>query len=405
MFEGNEKLCNLLVENSEITTKELNELGYYPKKINILIDFGILKREKRGHYVFASEEVLKKYKEYLLEQNGKFEETTEENQEVTENIDTLTATESVAAKEEYVHDELKYQPYDYAEKLVEQKVNELYNGKSIVLLDPMDAEERNHIHQIVSNYYDVVSFSVGKGCERRVVLRFKPKYDSKVAERISQSERLEWLGNFREMLSEARARQRMGDYEGALKYFKKMIEVGMPKDYIYVGTAFCLLRLGKNYEAIDYLKVATELSKEKKNGHFDFTNMIDQLSGNVNREERKPNFEMDLDEFFDKEDFGLDFIELDALATLTLDEGISLEEAIDRMKLDVDAADIARLIYARDCYYLERYKEGDDYLRKVANRKKKSPIVMKLMEEVRKDKRFYKNRLDTEKNCLVLKKG
>lgn len=69
-----------------------------------------------------------------------------------------------------------------------------------------------------------------------------------------------------------------------------------------------------------------------------------------------------------------------------------------------ESTNISKFICAGDCHYLERYAEGDTYLRKVEESKKKSSYAEKLINEIRVSKRFYRNRLDSEKKCLVLKK-
>lgn len=397
-----------------LNTKDYNrKMAYINIQNSMLSPLEKQKREDMLTLALNDSEALQEFVETGAVEMEKYSNDSSLIQEDKEKVvkDNVTSSDVLIdyqEDEKVVDDDLddtaeKY-PHDYDEELVEQKVDELYAGKSIVILDPMDNEQRKHIHQIVSKYYDVVSFSIGRGHERSVVLRFKPYFDSKVNERIEQIERKTKIESAPILLNEAKNRQRIGDYEGALKCFRRLIEYGTPYESIYARTGACLLKLGKKHEAVDYLRVATELSK-RNNTNIDFTRVIDRIILGDDLDDKKPNFEMRLDDFEDKTAFGIDFNNLDALVALTSEDGFSLEEAITRMGLDLDLADTARLIYARDCYYLERYDEGDFYLRKVANRKKKGSAVMKLMEEVRTDKRFYKNRLDSEKKCLVLKKG
>ena len=62
------RLYNLLLENKELTTKNLNEYGFNSKEINLLIEEGILRRIKRGYYTFLADDKLFSYGEKLLEE-------------------------------------------------------------------------------------------------------------------------------------------------------------------------------------------------------------------------------------------------------------------------------------------------------------------------------------------------
>ena len=52
--ENVRKMYDKLIENVELTTKELNECGFNSKDLADLIDKGIIERVKRGHYIFTS---------------------------------------------------------------------------------------------------------------------------------------------------------------------------------------------------------------------------------------------------------------------------------------------------------------------------------------------------------------
>lgn len=386
------KYNNMVEKGQALSLKECDSNNYleqivcnnFLKAYNLFLErFGESTNIERGGFI---EKALRRTIE-LVSELRKDEETTD--------IESFQdSTEELAEDNDSDYYE---NPLD---KIIEDKIDELYDGKSIIVLDPMSNEERKYIHELISTYYDVVSFSIGDGCERRVVLRFKPASDAKAKGRIKQENR----GNYccySEILAALKAKMREKDYAGALIECRKLIETGTPWDETFITMGRCLLKLGKRQEAIDCFRVVTYLSREHGK-NYDYTYFIDSLCG-IDLDDKKPNFEMDLEEFTNRNK--TDFDNLDALVTLIVEEGKSLEEAIVSMGLDADSADIARLIYARDCYYLERYNEGDTYLSKVERRKKKSAYVMKLANEIRTGKRFYKNRLDSDKKCLVLKRG
>ena len=63
---------------------------------------------------------------------------------------------------------------------------------------------------------------------------------------------------------------------------------------------------------------------------------------------------------------------------------------------------IATLVLARESYAQENYTMGDQYLKKVEKSKNKTKFVTSLFEEIQKNKRFYKNRVDENHKPLVL---
>ena len=63
---------------------------------------------------------------------------------------------------------------------------------------------------------------------------------------------------------------------------------------------------------------------------------------------------------------------------------------------------ISLLILARENYTQENYTAGDKYLKKVEKMKDKTKFVISLFEEIRKNKIFYKNRVDENHKPLFL---
>lgn len=64
------KLYEKVIHDGEnLTTKELNDLGYNAKSINDLIKDGFIKRIKRGHYIFLNVNGLHLHGKYLLHQD------------------------------------------------------------------------------------------------------------------------------------------------------------------------------------------------------------------------------------------------------------------------------------------------------------------------------------------------
>lgn len=77
-----------------------------------------------------------------------------------------------------------------------------------------------------------------------------------------------------------------------------------------------------------------------------------------------------------------------------VDSGISIEEACNIYNLTDEDINIIYLILAKKCYAEERYISGDSYFKVVEKSPNKTDFVKWLLNEVRKNKKFYKNRVE-----------
>lgn len=274
-----------------------------------------------------------------------------------------------------------YNDYEF----INQKLETLYE-KGILLLKPMDSERIKGIHAIVKKIPDIASFSIGSGSSEQVVLRFKPYINKYV--------------DFMRLSNEGKEAYKNGDYDTCISAYKQMLEFGDPKPFIYAKLGLAYMKKSDNDTATDYLTVATELSK-KGNGKFDFTELIARLNGQVSKDDKDIhfimptyNFENDIDDYY-----GIEQVE--QIAEL-VSSGMTIDEACLNMNLDDEQKSIVALIFARVCYAQENYAIGDQYLKKVEKTKKKSEFVKSLFEEVRKTKKFYKNRVEEGQKLLIL---
>ncbi len=273
-----------------------------------------------------------------------------------------------------------YDDYD----LIQQKLDEVYE-KGIIVLKPMNDGRRKEIHNIVKNIPDVVSFSIGASEDRRVVLRFKPY----IYEHI----------DIKQMTSIGNEAYKNGDYDTCINSYRQLLELKEPKAFIYAKLGLAYMKKFDKNTAIDYFTVATELSK-KENGMYDFTELIASLNGLISQEDKKPLVRMQTSDFKDDIDeyYGIDGI--DQVAKL-ISSGMTIEEACCNLRLNEEQKNIVTLIYAREYYAQEFYALGDQYLKKVERTKNKSKFVITLLEEIRKNKRFYKNRMIEEAKHLT----
>lgn len=274
--------------------------------------------------------------------------------------------------------------YDDSE-FINSKLYELYD-KGIILLKPMNDSRRKGIHNIVKDIKDVVSFSIGPDNSKQIVLRFKPHINEYI--------------DLKELIKVGNEAYKNGDYVTCISAYRQVLEFGKPKSFVYAKLGLAYMKKFDKHTAIDYLTVATELSKEE-NGMFDFTELIANLKGLIPEEDKKTyvkmltsDFENDVDDYY-----GIEQVE--QIAEL-VSSGMTMDEACLNVGLDDEQRNIVALIFAKEYYAKGNYIIGDQYLKKVERRKNKSKFTNSLVEEIRKNKRFYKNREKEGEKCLLL---
>lgn len=274
--------------------------------------------------------------------------------------------------------------YDDSE-FIKGKLNELYE-KGIILLRPMDDSRRKGIHNIVKDIPDVVSFSIGSDSNRQVVLRFKPFID-------------EYL-DYSATAKEGNSAYSKGQYDDCIESYRKLLEFGEPKAWVYAKLGLAYMKKFDKDTAIDYLTIATALAKEEQTD-FDFTELIASLKGLIDPEDKKPRIKMTTDDFGNDTENYYGIENIYELAEL-IASGMNIDDACITLGLNDEQKAIATLILARENYTQENYVIGDQYLKKVERTKNKTKFVSSLFEEIRRNKRFYKNRIDEGQKRLIL---
>lgn len=274
--------------------------------------------------------------------------------------------------------------YDDSE-FINGKLNELYE-KGIILLRPMDDSRRKGIHNIVKDIPDVVSFSIGSDSNRQVVLRFKPFLD-------------EYL-DCPATAKKGNSAYSKGEYDACIESYRKLLEFGEPKAWVYAKLGLAYMKKFDKDTAIDYLTIATALAKEEQTD-FDFTELIASLKGLIDPEDKKPRVKMTTDDFGNDIENYYGIENIHELAELIV-SGMNIDDACITLGLDDEQKTIATLVLARESYAQENYVMGDQYLKKVERAKNKTKFVTSLFEEIRRNKRFYRNRVDENHKPLVL---
>ena len=279
---------------------------------------------------------------------------------------------------------LKPTDYDDSE-FINGKLNELYE-KGIILLEPMDSSRRKGIHNIVNDIPNVASFSIGSDSNRRIVLRFNPFISEYFDISATAKEGNNAYNN--------------GQYDDCIESYRKILEFKKPKAWVCAKLGLAYMKKFDKDTAIDYLTVATALSKEEQTD-YDFTELIASLKGLINPEDKKPRIKMTADDFGSDNENYYGIENINELAEL-IRTGINIDDACINLGLNDEQKAIAILVLARESYAQENYAMGDQYLKKVERSKNKTKFVISLFEEVRRNKRFYRNRVDENHKTLVL---
>ena len=273
--------------------------------------------------------------------------------------------------------------------MIDDMINLLRNGRAVVLLEPMPKEKRDLIHEYIRSCSDVASYSIGENDERRIVLRYRPIVPDYI--------------NINEVSRSARECVRNKKYEEAVKYYQKLLRIGHPRVKTYGEYGIALLKLHRIEEAVDALKIATILSKEKNLG-LDYTEIIEGILNRSTSEDYKKRVEIEEDEFNDNKYVNLDSNFINDLIGLMNENEITLEDACTKLNLNEEQINYVKLICARDYYYLNDQRRGDQLLKEVVKSKAKNKEIKKLINEINASKKYYSNRLDNEKSQLVFKK-
>lgn len=259
----------------------------------------------------------------------------------------------------------------------------LVKNRGIIVLEPMNSEKRKLIHDMVDKYSDMVSFSIGCEPNRQVVLRYKK--DTK-----------EYV-DIRKLVNDGKEYYKNGHYEECIKTYLDVLQFREPKASSYARIGMAYSKLDNKDMAVMYLKVAMQVSI-KEGRELDFTQIIAVLEGKVCKGDRKPYFKMNEDNFRNDlhENYGIE--NLDEIISYIFGNNLDVEVACRDLGVPSEQVNIIRLICAKKYYSQGNYSTGDIFVRTVEKSKNKTPFTLKLLDEVRRNKKFYINRVvDTSK--------
>lgn len=268
---------------------------------------------------------------------------------------------------------------------IEQQLNKLYDN-GIVILEPVDEKTEKEIHDYVKKTQNIVSFNIGELENKRIVLRHKVYKKGFI--------------DIAKLIEKGKIAYAYGDFNQCIELYREVIEFGKPKASAYAKLGLAYLNTKQNDIAIDYLTVATELSKqEDENKKWDFTELIKRIK--LTDEDKNTNMVIDNFKKDRYENYGI--VNIKKIFELVL-SGVSINEACNVVNLNNEQKNIVLLIFAREYYSIGNYIMGDSYMKLVEKTKNKSNFIKSLFEEIRINKKFYRYRVEEEDSSFLLTK-
>lgn len=287
-----------------------------------------------------------------------------------------------------------YVPRDSEKKYLDRKYNEMLERKSIALLKPMEPERIDQTLDMLEDYPDVHAYVVKGGEKEQIVLKYKPKFEERY--------------DLKQVFKDAEKSYQDGKYEDAMNGYLLLLQAARePKDYMLGKMGIASLKLGKIPDSIEYLTLST-IQAKMVGKNYDYSDLINKISGKKAPSkpfegDTKPKFDMKLSEFNSNDInnyYGITNM-LD-ISLFILDSGVSIDEACEAFNLSPEKTNIVKLIFAREHYIFGNYDTGDGLLVAVEKSKAKDDAVKKFIDELKRNKRFYRNREITDDRPVIL---
>lgn len=266
---------------------------------------------------------------------------------------------------------------------LENKYNLLLQNRGAILLKPMDFDRIKRIMNMAKEYPDMNAFYVGNTKERQVILRYKPV-------------RAEFV-DVKNLRDKGLAAYKAKKYDECIEYYLQVSQIGKPNPYSYAYLGLSYMHKRNKAAAINYLTIATKLSLQE-NGKLDFSELIAKLSGIT---DTKPHVKMKIEEFESDSNNNYGINNFDEITAYIMESGLDVESACHELEIPDEQIDIIRLVYAKEFYSQGNFEKGDQFLKVVEQSQNKTKLTIKLLDEIRKNKKFYMNRPGENPKQLV----
>lgn len=271
------------------------------------------------------------------------------------------------------------------EDILERKYQELIKEGEPIILKAKYTPKFN-IEEFNKRYKDAYAFYIGLGTEKRIVIKF-------ISKRYI---------NVKEIAERAKIASEKEDYDTVISENKRILLLKNAQPITYGAVGLAYLKKDNTNKALKYLEIATGLAQAMDITGYDYTEVINKIKGisATEVENNKEYVKMNVNEFSSdlNDDYGSK--RLKEVIILMNFQGMSAKEACEALCIDIEETNKIFLVLAKECYALGEYEQGDRYLLEV-ERNSTIPTIKKLVSEIRTNKRFYKNRIDTDYKPLV----
>lgn len=266
---------------------------------------------------------------------------------------------------------------DSQSDLIKKMHDYLVKEHGIIILKPMGREDRKKIHEIVETYNDLASFSIGKNKRKQVVLRYR---ESPID-----------LIDVNEMIKKGTLAYKNGDYDTCIKNFLEILKYRDSNSYVYAELGLAYMKKGLIEKAITYLTVATDLSRKRKDGKFDYTLLVQKLK-NIKDDETIDKDNIDFPKNTTNGIASDGYFNINEVTEAVLKSGLDVYSSLKNLNLEEEQIEVARLMYAREFYRQGNFEKGDQFVKAVEKCQNKTKFLRRLLEETKINKKLYKNR-------------
>jgi tetratricopeptide (TPR) repeat protein len=269
-------------------------------------------------------------------------------------------------------------------KYISQTVSKLVEHEDLIILNPMSTEERKMVYDIIADMPGVMGFSI-ENEPKRIVLRY-------------MNQQPEFI-KLRQIFDDYRTDIINGNYEEGIKKMKYITSnIKYPKSFIFYNLGICYSKMHDKKNAIKYLTVYQGLENKCCEHRKDVSDLIASLKGNLDINNYKPFFKMDVNEFESKDNI----YNIDEIKNVVLYSKITIEEACIVLEVSKKNIPLIRLIIAKELYLLGKEYIADKLVKAVGKEKNKSDAVKDLLSELIINRKLYMTKKSEEENAPTL---
>lgn len=259
--------------------------------------------------------------------------------------------------------------------------------RGVVLLDKMNKEKREVIHQIIKEYKDVASYDIGDVEPKQVALRYRPYVKGMV--------------HFKKLKDEGTAAYKNGDYDECINKYLPLLYFREPRAFVYAHIGLAYLKKGKKKIAMDYLTIATSISK-LEGSRLDYTDLVRSIKTSMDERNIAMREEDFLQGVVESNYQKLDFRKIiDYLNKNNLD----IESTISKLELNEEEGSIVILLCAYQYFLQNDTNKGNEFLKVYEKSGFKTDNTKRMYQEIIKNRKIYpaKNEDKTYRLALTIK--